>query len=69
MGHRGAGTMTWAHVLRQLITPHDEFQDGVLLFVFLVTCVNSYALAKHLFDHKRWREKETGRQRHTGSLH
>jgi hypothetical protein len=55
-------------MLHQLITAHDAFQDGVLLFIALVVVANSAVLAHHLYEHKRWRETETGDRRHTGSI-
>jgi hypothetical protein len=54
-------------MFHQLITPHDAFQDGVLLFIGLVVLANSVVLAHHLYEHKRWRETEIGERRHTGS--
>lgn len=55
-------------MLHQVITPHDAFQDGVLLFIFLVVIVNSAFLAHHLYEHKKWREAEAGARRHTGTV-
>jgi hypothetical protein len=56
-------------MLHALVTPHDAFQDGVLLLIFLMVCVNNVALALHLRDHKRWRETEEELHRHSGSVH
>jgi hypothetical protein len=54
-------------MFHQLITPHDAFQDGVLLFMGLVVLANSVVLALHLYEHKRWRETEVGERRYTGA--
>lgn len=56
-------------MLHNLMTPHDAFQDGVLLLIFLMVCANSIALAVHLRDHKRWRETEDTPHQHTGAVH
>jgi hypothetical protein len=52
-----------------LITPHDAFQDGVLLFIVIAVVFNSAFLARHLYDHRRWRESEDAEHRRTGALH
>ena len=56
-------------MLHALITPHDEFQDGILLFVLLMVVVNDVILVKHLQDHKTWRETEEPSRKRTGALH
>lgn len=56
-------------MLHGLITPHDQFQDGLLLLVILVSAINSIVLALHLRNHKIWRENEEGAGRYTGAIH
>lgn len=43
-------------MLQDMITPHDQFQDAVLLLNLLVLSVNCWFLYAHLCDHRRWRE-------------
>ncbi len=56
-------------MLHRLIATHDALQDGVLVLISTIVLVNSVFLARHLRDHKNWRETESGERRVTGAMH